>query len=62
MTYQRAIDRRRYLQSRHFYTRVDLNEGTDLIDPRAQTMQNGECGLEMVGCATIRDFSHHKGV
>ena len=25
MTYQRAIDRRRYLQSRHFYTRLDLD-------------------------------------
>jgi DNA-directed RNA polymerase specialized sigma24 family protein len=25
MTYQRAIDRRRYLQSRHFYTRLNLD-------------------------------------
>jgi RNA polymerase sigma-70 factor (ECF subfamily) len=53
MTYQRAIDRRRYLQSRHFYTRVDLNGGTEVIDPRSETVQNGECGLEMVGCTTI---------
>jgi RNA polymerase sigma-70 factor (ECF subfamily) len=31
MTYRRAISRRRYLNSRHFYTRVDLNElGTEL--------------------------------
>src|SRR5882672_1206685 len=35
MTYQRAIDRRRYLQSRHFYTRVDLDGGTELVDPRS---------------------------
>jgi RNA polymerase sigma-70 factor (ECF subfamily) len=26
MTYRRAIDRRRYLASRHFYTRVDLDQ------------------------------------
>lgn len=53
MTYQRAIDRRRYLQSRHFYTRVDLDGGMELIDPRSETAQNSDCGLEMVGCATI---------
>jgi len=28
MTYHRGIDRRRYLQSRHFYTRVDLDDVT----------------------------------
>jgi RNA polymerase sigma-70 factor (ECF subfamily) len=35
MTYRRAISRRRYLTSRHFYTRVDLDdvEG-ELADPR----------------------------
>jgi len=32
MTYHRAIDRRRYLQSRHFYTHLDLNGTTDVID------------------------------
>jgi len=31
MTYHRAIDRRRYLQSRHFYTRVDLNGATEIL-------------------------------
>ena len=30
MTYHRAIDRRRYLNSRHFYTRLDLDGVTDL--------------------------------
>ena len=30
MTYQRAIDRRRYLQSRHFYTHLELDGAADL--------------------------------
>jgi RNA polymerase sigma-70 factor (ECF subfamily) len=35
MTYRRAISRRRYLTSRHFYTRVDLEDvETELADPR----------------------------
>lgn len=35
MTYRRAISRRRYLNSRHFYTRVDLDDvATELADPR----------------------------
>jgi RNA polymerase sigma-70 factor, ECF subfamily len=36
MTYHRAIDQRRYLHSRHFYTSVDLNGTGDLLDPRSQ--------------------------
>ena len=36
MAYRRAISRRRYLTSRHFYTRLDLDEGaSQLADPRA---------------------------
>ena len=35
MTYRRAISRRRYLTSRHFYTRMDLDAvETELADPR----------------------------
>ena len=34
VTYRRAISRRRYLNSRHFYTRMDLNEETEVVDPR----------------------------
>ena len=35
MTYRRAISRRRYLTSRHFYTRVELDDvETELADPR----------------------------
>ena len=37
MTYQRAIDRRRYLQSRHFYTRLDLDGAEDVADSRKGT-------------------------
>jgi RNA polymerase sigma-70 factor (ECF subfamily) len=34
MTYRRAISRRRYLTSRHFYTRMDLDEAANqLSDP-----------------------------
>ncbi len=31
MTYRRAISRRRYLTSRHFYTRVDLEPGHESV-------------------------------
>jgi len=40
MTYRRAISRRRYLNSRHFYTRVDLDDvGTELADPRTSAAE-----------------------
>jgi RNA polymerase sigma-70 factor (ECF subfamily) len=40
MTYRRAISRRRYLTSRHFYTRLDLDDAqSELADPR--TAVNG---------------------
>src|SRR5207245_69580 len=32
MTYHRAIDRRRYLNSRHFYTRLDLDGAAGLLE------------------------------
>lgn len=38
MTYRRAISRRRYLTSRHFYTRLDLDQaGNHLGDLRARS-------------------------
>jgi RNA polymerase sigma-70 factor, ECF subfamily len=40
MTYHRAIDRRRYLNSRHFYTRLDLDCAADLPDPRSAGREN----------------------
>src|SRR4029077_1998506 len=37
MTYRRAISRRRYLTSRHFYTHLDLDEAANqLRDPSAE--------------------------
>jgi RNA polymerase sigma-70 factor, ECF subfamily len=38
MTYHRAIDRRRYLQSRHYYTQVEIDEeAAQIPDPRSRT-------------------------
>jgi RNA polymerase sigma-70 factor (ECF subfamily) len=40
MAYRRAISRRRYLTSRHFYTRLDLDDATrQLADPRMSVGQ-----------------------
>lgn len=52
MTYHRAIDRRRYLQSRHFYTRADLDEVAGLLDPR--TVAAREFSTQLVGKTTIQ--------
>lgn len=52
MTYQRAIDRRRYLQSRHFYTRLDLDGTGDLADSR-EGREAGELQNRLVGNTTI---------
>ena len=53
MTYHRAIDRRRELQSRHFYSNVALVEGVEVMDKRAKG-QNGALALkEVVGNTTI---------
>ena len=53
MTYHRAIDRRRYLQSRHFYTRVDLNGATEVLDPRSEGREADDVLCELVGNTTI---------
>src|SRR5262249_51679507 len=37
MTYPRAIDRRRYLNARHFYSRVDLNDASEILDVQSQS-------------------------
>ncbi len=54
MTYHRAIDRRRYLQSRHFYTRLDLDGVTDLLDPRSEAIEAEFFDAELVGKTTIQ--------
>ena len=50
MTYQRAIDRRRYLQSRHFYTILTWMELQDLADSR----EGREEANSSVGWSEIR--------
>jgi RNA polymerase sigma-70 factor (ECF subfamily) len=52
MTYHRAIDRRRSLQSRHFYTRVHLDGATEVLDPRSATAN--EFVDDLVGNTTIQ--------
>ena len=54
MTYHRAIDRRRYLNSRHFYTRLDLDGVADLLDPRSQSREDDAGFGSLVGNATIQ--------
>jgi len=53
MTYQRAIDRRRYLHSRHFYTHLDLEGAEELVFHRGGK-DEGELLSGLVGNATIR--------
>jgi RNA polymerase sigma-70 factor (ECF subfamily) len=57
VTYHRAIDRRRYLQSRHFYTRADLDtEVMGLRDSGPDRLQNDpfvDAGLEKTELQTI---------
>ena len=53
MTYQRAIDRRRYLQSRHFYTRLDL-DGVEESESTVATEGSRRALDELVGNTTIQ--------
>jgi RNA polymerase sigma-70 factor (ECF subfamily) len=55
MTYQRAIDRRRYLCSRHFYTHLDLEGAGEITDHR-QGREEDELLRGSVGNATIREL------
>lgn len=52
VTYHRAIDRRRYLHSRHFYTRLDLSQSKDLVD-RHSAMEDCASFAGVVGNSTI---------
>jgi RNA polymerase sigma-70 factor (ECF subfamily) len=50
MTYRRAISRRRYLTSRHFYTRLDLDDASEKIgDGRNQLAPNDHAIERMIG-------------
>jgi RNA polymerase sigma-70 factor (ECF subfamily) len=54
MTYHRAIDRRRYLSSRHFYTRLDLDRATGLLEPRSEGREDKDPFVSMVGNTTVQ--------
>jgi RNA polymerase sigma-70 factor, ECF subfamily len=54
MTYHRAIDRRRYLNSRHFYTRLDLDGIAGLPDPRSESREDDDLFCRSVGSTTTQ--------
>jgi RNA polymerase sigma-70 factor, ECF subfamily len=54
MTYHRALDRRRYLNSRHFYTRLDLDGGSDLVDSRSDSREDKASFSSLVGNTTVQ--------
>jgi RNA polymerase sigma-70 factor (ECF subfamily) len=50
IAHHRAISRHRYLSSRHFYNRIDMDDlAIELEDPRAARAQNGNPIREMFG-------------
>jgi RNA polymerase sigma-70 factor, ECF subfamily len=54
MTYHRAIDRRRYLNSRHFYTWLDLDDAVGLPDPRSEKQEDDAPFASLVGNTTMQ--------
>jgi RNA polymerase sigma-70 factor (ECF subfamily) len=55
MTYHRALCRRRYLNSRHFYTRVDLDDvGAELATPRSDNSRFEDSGDGVYGKASLQ--------
>jgi RNA polymerase sigma-70 factor (ECF subfamily) len=54
MTYHRAIDRKRYLNSRHFYTRLDLDGVADLLESHSQSTEGNVRFGPLVGNTTIQ--------
>ena len=53
IAYHRAIDRRRYLDSRHFYTRLDLDYAEDLVSQSSARIGEIEPSGQVVGKSTI---------
>jgi len=54
VTYHRAIDRRRYLDSRHFYNRLDLDHAKDLVAQSSGEGGDIEPFGQVVGNTTIK--------
>lgn len=54
MTYRRAISRRRYLTSRHFYKSVDIDDvAGELSDPRTESSELGKSFLGLLGAGRL---------
>lgn len=54
MTYQRAIDRRRYLASRHFYTQVGIDDrAMEVCDPNADVLPYDQSMEGILGKARL---------
>jgi RNA polymerase sigma-70 factor, ECF subfamily len=47
MTYRRAISRRRYLTSRHFYSHVELDEAASQLSDRSTTCGSAKDSVDM---------------
>lgn len=55
MTYHRALCRRRYLNSRHFYTRVDLDDvGAELAAPLSDNSRFEDSGDGVLGKTSLQ--------
>jgi len=54
ITYHRAIDRRRYLDSRHFYTHLDLDHAKDLVSQASEEIGEIESFGQVVGKTTMK--------
>ncbi len=55
MAYRRAISRRRYLTSRHFYTTLDLDDvASRLADPRAAPNRAADSIEELGGKVSLQ--------
>ena len=48
MTYRRAISRRRYLSSRHFYTRLDLDDASEKIGNGGSQLAPGDHPIDRI--------------
>jgi RNA polymerase sigma-70 factor (ECF subfamily) len=54
ITYHRAIDRRRYLNSRHFYTRLDLDGVADFAASGSENREDEAFLGQLLGTTTVQ--------
>ena len=55
VTYHRAIDRRRYLQSRHFYTQIDIDEILQTPDGVSMRAMHEASAMKLRGVAGLQE-------